>query len=290
MGLTQLRNLEQRLPMEYIKIKIGVIDTKLLLKKALIVIVLLSASVCHAQTWELGFTAGTAGYMGDLNQRNPVKPSGLVLGGFLKRNINGYLSAKLQYTIGEIQGADSTSRYEQFRNRNLSFRTRLNEVSLIGEFNFMEYQPGNDKNFFTPFIYAGIGTVNYTPRAMYQGTLYDLRPLATEGQSKPYSSNAITLPYGVGVKYNISGKLNIIADIGYRNPNTDYLDDVSGYYAPKASFTDPVAAALSDRSSERVPNFTNAAGSQRGDLRKRDTYWFFGLTISYTFVTQNCYF
>ncbi|WP_158824834.1 DUF6089 family protein [Mucilaginibacter lacusdianchii] len=266
------------------------IGKKLLLIKFVLFVILSSASVCYAQTWELGVTAGAAGYMGDLNQRNVVKPSGFALGGFVKRNINGYLSAKVQYMLGQIQGADSTSKYEQFRNRNLSFVTRLQEVSLIGEFNFMEYQPENGKNIFTPFIYAGIGTVKYTPRAMYQGEMYDLRPLTTEGQSKPYKNTAFSIPYGVGIKYNFSGKLNLIADIGYRNPRTDYLDDVAGYYAPKAGVNNPVALALSDRSGERLPTNIGTAGTQRGDLRNRDTYWFFGLTISYTFVTQNCYF
>lgn len=252
-------------------------------------IVLLSFTA-RAQTWELGFNVGGAGYMGDLNQRNPVKVSGLAIGGFLKRNFNGYLSAKLQYTLGEIQGADSTSKFQEFRDRNLSFVTRLNEVSLIGEFNFFEYQPENNKSIFTPFIFAGVGTVNYHPRAMYQGTMYDLRPLATEGQAKSYSTTTLTIPYGVGIKYNFSGKLNLIADIGYRATRTDYLDDVSGYYAPASSFTDPLALTLADRSGERTGVYRGVPGTQRGDLRKRDTYLFIGLTISYTFVTQNCYF
>lgn len=244
----------------------------------------------QAQSWEVGFTIGGAGYMGDLNQRNPFKPSGIATGALLKRNFNGYFSAKVSYTYAQIQGADSTSRYEQFRNRNLSFVTPLHEVALTGEFNFLEYIPSISKSLFTPFIYAGIGTVNYNPTAMYQGQVYNLRELTTEGQSKPYSHTALTLPYGVGIKYNVSGKLNLVADIGYRNPRTDYLDDVSGMYADKTKFTDPVAAALSDRSGERLGTNIGVAGSQRGDLRKHDTYWFLGFTISYTFITEKCYY
>src|SRR6185312_6784600 len=92
-----------------------------------------------AQTWVLGAAAGGAGYMGDLNPNNPIKVSGFAFGGFIKRNFNGYVSAKLNYTYGIISAADSNSSSQQFRNRNLSFNTTLSEVSVIGEFNFMHY-------------------------------------------------------------------------------------------------------------------------------------------------------
>ncbi len=81
-----------------------------------------------------------------------------------------------------------------------------------------------------------------------------------------------------------------MADIGYRNPTTDYLDDVSGNYADKARFISPLAAALSDRSGEKTGIYTGAAGTQRGDGRKRDTYLFVNFTLSFTFVTANCYY
>ncbi|QJD94677.1 outer membrane beta-barrel protein [Mucilaginibacter robiniae] len=247
-------------------------------------------SKVQAQSWELGVTMGGAGYLGDLNQRNPLKVSGLATGAFLKRNFNGYFSAKASYMHAQIEGADSTSKYEQFRNRNLSFATPLNEVALTGEFNFLEYIPSISKNLFTPFIYAGVGAVKYNPQATYQGVVYDLRPLTTEGQSKPYRQTAVTLPFGVGIKYNVAGRLNLIADLGYRSARTDYIDDVSGLYADKSVFSNPVAAALSDRSGERLGYNIGAAGSQRGDLRKHDTYWFLGFTISYTFITEKCYY
>lgn len=244
----------------------------------------------HAQTWEVGGFAGGAAYMGDLNQNNPLKVSGIALGAFVKRNFNGYLSAKLNYTFGQISGADSTSSNPQFVRRNLSFRTQLNELSLIGEFNFMKYIPEAGENKYTPFIYLGLGVVNYNPQANYQGHIYDLRPLTTEGQSKPYSKQVPTFPYGVGFKYNFSGKWNIIADIGYRHPNTDYLDDVSGNYPVKSKLPNDLSRALSDRSGENTGIYIGSPGTQRGDLRPKDTYMFVGFSISYTFVTSKCYY
>ena len=259
-------------------------------KFLIVIIFLLIAGGAHAQSWEVGGFAGGAGYMGDLNPNNPLKVSGVAAGGFLKRNFNGYLSAKLAYTYGTIAGADSTSSDPQRRARNLSFMTQLSEVSMVAEFNFMKYIPSVSQSVYTPFIYVGIGYAGYKPQANYNGQTYDLRPLETEGQSKPYSNNAISIPYGAGIKYNFGGAWNLIADIGYRNPNTDYLDDVSGLYPDKTKMTNPIAAALSDRSGEKTGVYLGTTGTQRGDFRSRDTYWFVGISISYTFITQKCYY
>ncbi|MGZ3925390.1 MAG: DUF6089 family protein, partial [Mucilaginibacter sp.] len=113
----------------------------------------------QAQTWELGGFAGGSAYMGDLNPNNPVKVSGIALGAFAKRNFDGYWSAKLNYTFGQISAADNTSSSAQFRQRNLSFTTQLSELSVIGEFNFMKYIPEAGENKYTPFIYLGVGVV-----------------------------------------------------------------------------------------------------------------------------------
>jgi hypothetical protein len=256
-------------------------------KSLLIVLLLFISFNLQAQTWEIGGSIGGSGYMGDLNPNNPLKISGIAAGGFVKRNFDRYLALKLNYTYGDIQGNDANSSNQQFRDRNLNFYTGLSEVALIGEFNFMEYLPNVSNNRYTPFIYLGIGTVRYNPQADYQGQRYDLRPLTTEGEAKPYSNSAISIPYGVGIKYNVSGKWNLIADLGYRQPNTDYLDDVSGTYPNPAKLPSDLARALSDRS---AANANTLIGTQRGDGRGRDTYLFLQFTVSYTFVTQNCYF
>jgi alpha/beta superfamily hydrolase len=75
-----------------------------------IFLVFISVSL-KAQTWEVGAAAGGAGYMGDLNPNNPVKVSGYAFGGFVKRNFNGYLSARLNATIAPqtvIQAASNS--------------------------------------------------------------------------------------------------------------------------------------------------------------------------------------
>ena len=244
----------------------------------------------RAQTWEIGGNVGAAGYMGDLNPGNPLQISGPALGVFGAKNFDGYWSLKLKYTFGIIADADKNSSDPQFRARNLSFRTTLNEGALLGEFNFFKYVPEVGQNKFTPFIYLGFGALGYNPQAEYQGHYYDLRPLKTEAESKPYPGLAFSIPYGAGIKYNFAGKWNFIADIGYRNPNTDYLDDVAGVYPNKSKLSSPLAQALSDRSGELTGVYIGTPGTQRGDGRTHDTYMFINLGISFTFVSTKCYY
>lgn len=258
-------------------------------KILLFVFLLLFSYHLQAQTWEIGGSLGGAGYIGDLNINNPVKVSGISGGLFVKRNFDGYLSARLTFSYGKFGAADSTSSSQQFRDRNLSFTDGVKEISAIGEFNFLKYIPDAGPNKFTPFIYAGIGLTSYAPRTIYNGASVDLRELKTEGQPKPYGGHTAVIPYGVGIKYNIAGKFNLAADIGYRYTFTDYLDDVSSVYADKSKLNG-IARALSDRSGERTGTYIGSVGTQRGDFKPRDTYFLVGFSISYTFVTQRCYY
>ncbi|MEO6149496.1 MAG: DUF6089 family protein [Mucilaginibacter sp.] len=261
--------------------------------KFLLAVFLVFASVAsYAQTWEIGLSGGGAGYMGDLNQHNPLQLSGGSFGGFVKRNLNGYLSIKGALTYGRIGAADSNSNSRQFRDRNLSFFNKIKEASLIGEFNFMHYIPDAGRNKWTPFIYAGVGVAAYAPRTIYRDNVYGLRQLRTEGQAKgkEYAETLIAIPYGAGIKYNIGGKFTLIADLGYRYTTTDYLDDVSGLYADPSLLPTPLSVILADRSGEKTGDYIGTPGTQRGDLRKHDQYLFLNLSISFTFVTERCYY
>ncbi|OOQ61166.1 type IX secretion system protein PorG [Mucilaginibacter pedocola] len=240
-------------------------------------------------TWEIGGSAGGAGYIGDLNP-SPFKPSGGSGAIFIKRNFNGYLSARANYQWGKIAGADSTSSSEQLRNRNLSFTDKLSELSLMAEFNFMKYIPDAGKNKYTPYIFLGIGSTSFSPRTIYQGNEIELRELRTEGQTSAYKTNTLVIPYGAGIKYNIGGKWTMGAEVGYRYTRTDYLDDVSGLYAYPGTLPNATSLALADRSGERTGTYIGRPGTQRGDLRSKDIYAFFGFTLSYTFVTEKCYY
>ncbi len=245
-------------------------------------------SAVHAQRAELGIDAGGAGYMGDLNVTNPLKISGLSAGVFGKINFDAYWGLGLYYTYGGIKANDLHSSNADFRNRGLNFSTNLHEIAILTEFNFFDIYSPIAKKKFSPFVFAGIGGFIFNPKAEYSGWgKFPLRPYATEGPNNVYKNYALTIPYGAGVKYRWSENLTFFSKIGYRTALTDYIDDVSkNYYNPPTPVSPPPYYPPFDPSMD--PS-VGTPGTQRGDFRKRDTYMFVSIGISYTFVSQKCF-
>ncbi|WP_199117042.1 DUF6089 family protein [Pedobacter sp. ASV28] len=248
----------------------------------------------RAQVWEVGAQVGGAGYIGDLNPDHPLKISGLAASLFVKANLDPNWAIGFHYNFGKIKADDAKSTYPQFRDRNLNFYSNLNEFTFMVDFNFLDYFAGGGFKRFSPYLYTGIGTVIFNPKTKYMGKEYELALYTTEGQEKSYKTYALVIPYGAGVKYNFSEKWSLLGNIGYRNAYTDYLDDVSGSYPDPADFANngsvgQIQKALSDRSGEKTGVYIGAKDTQRGDFRKRDTYMFVGIGITYTFVSQKCF-
>lgn len=245
-----------------------------------------------SQTWELGISAGGMGYQGDLNQHKFYKLNNLALGGSIKRNFDGFWSLKLAILNGKVSANDADSDFAQERERNLNFYSGITEGSLLVEFNFFDYGLNFGQSRITPFIFTGLSVFGFNPKTDYRGETYELRLFNTEGQptGEAYKTISTSIPLGAGVKYRINEKLNLAAEFGFRKANTDYLDDVSQRY-PNLAYGS-TRAALADRSIGQNklgnPATPDAKGIQRGDFRKKDTYLFAGITLSYTFVRQNC--
>lgn len=260
-------------------------------------LICLFGSGVYAQTPEVGVIAGGAGYMGDLNQDNPLKISGLSAGAFVKLNLDPYWNIGLHYTYARIKGNDSLSNNAQFRERNLRFFTPISEVSIQGEFNFFDYFAGGGRRSFSPYIFTGISGFFFNPKTKINNNsnVVSLAYYRTEGQADAYKQYGISIPYGVGAKIRFRENWSLFGQVGYRTAFTDYLDDVSGYYPDPETPTWPVDTnlpirqLLSDRSGETTGVYIGAKHTQRGDLRKRDTYMFAGIGISFTFVSQKCY-
>jgi len=260
-------------------------------KGILTTVVLLSLLLraATAQTMEAGFNAGAAGYMGDLNQKNPADFSGIAIGAFIKSNLDAYWAVGLHYNYGKIKDNDANSSNADFRRRNINFSTPLHELSLQVDFNFLNYFAGGGDKHFTPYIFTGIGGVLFNPRATYQGQEYKLRYYRTEQVA--YRNYAISIPYGVGMKFRIAEKWGMFTQLGYRTAYTDHLDDVADKYPGKdvyvkggADYPEPV-----NLSNPSVPFQPVIPGSQRGDYNKKDTYLFFHIGVSYTFLSDRCF-
>ncbi len=260
----------------------------------------------YSQSGEFGVTFGGAHYFGDLNNRaafNRPKPAA---GIFFRKQFNNYISARLTAHFAQVGYSDVYSKNEYQRLRNLSFNSNIYEVALLGDFNFFKFTPDDPAHSFTPYVTLGVGVFNFDPYAYYNGRKIFLRPLGTEGQNlpstgkKPYSTTALCIPFGVGIKYNLTQKINISFEITHRFTRTDYLDDVSSVYVDDSLFpsgppdtngnpTRSDVQLLADRSYE-INNGKNyfSAGQQRGFSKQKDQYTIAEIGVSFNISTYHC--
>lgn len=252
------------------------------MKKTLCFLLALCGSLALSaqKTNEIGLFFGGSYYIGDLNPTGHLNSLTRPAAGLVYRHNTGpRVSFAGSALFGSVQGIDArTSSYEQ-QQRNLSFRSRIYELAARTEFNFIEYQIGDEKHQFTPFMFLGIAVFNFNPKASYGNQWVALQPLKTEGQSKPYMRTQISIPFGAGFKINLAHRVGLVIEWGMRKTFTDYLDDVSTVYADPATLSanGPAAVALADRSLTPQDN----VGRQRGNPRTKDWYCFTGLTLSF---------
>lgn len=260
-------------------------------KRLILACVFLAFSIsAYAQRAELGLNIGASGYIGDLNQYNLLNVSGQNIGFFGRINFDPHFGLGLHYNYGKIAADDSKSSNQAFRDRNLNFTTTLNELAIIGNFNFFDLYSVRKKGKLSPFIFAGIGGLVFNPGANYVGITYSLRDKRTEGVT--YKKYTLVIPYGAGLKYKMTDNLSLFAQIGYRMPlfkEADYLDDVSGVYVDTSNPTNPGIPTYKPPYNPSNVYGVGATGTQRGDSRKRDTYLFVNIGISYTFVSPKCF-
>ncbi len=258
--------------------------------KSFIIIALIIASLpfaAKAQYLEAGFNGGGSNFIGDVGPYRIDLPRGYHGGLLLRYNFNRYWSIRFQGNYGLIAADDANSGLDERKERNLSFRSEIWEVYSAAEFNFFEFEPGTKMNH-TPYINAGFGVFTFNPQARYNGSWYDLRPLRTEGQgtsvgaSAPYATASSYFVFSLGYKWSLGRYSAFALESSFRSTYTDYLDDVSGYYADPQILVEEVSelsATLADRSLSQ----SNKENLLRGNPSTNDWYIFTGFTLSFKF-------
>jgi Domain of unknown function (DUF6089) len=260
----------------------------------------LKAQNAVVQEGEFGFGIGAAQYFGDLNTRawlNTPKIAGTI---FFRKNMGNYIAIRIGASFAQLGYSDQyNTRNAYMYSRNLSFNTKVWELTLQGDFNFFRFMPGEPEYSFTPYITFGAGVFSYDPYAYLRGEKIFLRPLGTEGQNagyqgrKPYSSMAICIPFGGGIKYAFNDRINIAFEVLHRFTNTDYLDDVSKTYVDPAIFplnpdgSTSNAQLLSDRSYE-IGEPIGIPGRQRGNSKQKDQFVTAMIHLTFNLQSYKC--
>lgn len=261
----------------------------------------LKAQESIVQEGEFGIGLGASHYFGDLNTRASLNRPKMAATVFFRKNLGNYIAVRLGASFAQIGYSDKYNDFnKQMFSRNLSFNSKVWELSLQGDFNFFRFMPGEPDYSFTPYITLGAGIFTYDPYAYLRDEKILLRPLNTEGQGstlypdrKPYSSMAISIPFGGGVKYAFNERINIGFEVLYRFTNTDYLDDVSTTYVDPSVFppnpdgSTSNALLLSDRSYE-LGTPIGIPGRQRGNSKQKDHFVTAMFHVTFNLQSYKC--
>ena len=245
-------------------------------------IIMLFTTTISAQTLEVGGFVGTSYYLGELNPGLPFNQTQLAYGGLIRYNINSRWAVKFSYNRGKLQGSDATG--GSVVNRDLDFKSQINDFSLVAEFNFWEYFTGSKKNYFAPYIFGGVSYFTFNSTSIGGA---DLHAAGTEGQNvgfegrSPYNKYSFAVPFGFGFKYSVTDRLGIAIEWGMRKTFTDYIDDISTTYYFDAASPPPEISRENQLLSD--PTMSHDANVQRGDDKTNDWYNFTGVTVTYKF-------
>jgi hypothetical protein len=201
----------------------------------------------NAQKLEIGAGGGVALYKGDLSPALDPTFSRPAANIFLRHTPKRAVTLKYSFMLGKIH-ADDSRVTDQFANRrNQFFNARLTELSATAEYNFLDYRSEQSRKPWSPYLFGGIAVFKFDPVENY-------RP--------DYQLTQIALPFGIGIKYVLTGQWNLGLEFGARKTFTDNLDGVSSL------------------------NTTNKFAN--GNPYNNDLYTYTSLSISYTFYSVKC--
>lgn len=179
---------------------------------------------------ELGVALGGSYYLGEIN-KIPFVGTRPAVGVLYRHTFDTRLAITGNFTYGRLAGNAKPNSYYQY-DGDKSFNSSFYELSAVGEFNFIPFLPGKKKYVYTPYIFAGVSEIYYK-RDNY---LYKF---------------IFSIPFGVGVKYNINTKFIFGAFIGMRKTFFDYMDykprnnDKQVYYAGNKDWYSVFGVSLS---------------------------------------------
>lgn len=253
-------------------------------------------SCYHARSQKLfaDFFLGAANYNGDLGgPQIPPIHSHPAFGLGLYYEINNRMGLKADLNYGKISGSDKYGGTN--KDRNLSFTSTITEFAFTFQyilFDLYDYKV-------SPYFFIGVSKFAFNPYTKdTKGNIVYLTELNTEGQGfyqdrKEYKTKQTAIPFGGGLMWAINDNKRISLFMGIRKTSTDYLDDVSTTYIDYnilSSKRGTTATGIAYRGDE----LTNGApypadGTQRGNAKNKDWYYFTGASLSLRLVPPHSY-
>lgn len=265
------------------------INTSLAKTFFLLFIFTLFSLAIQAQSTEIVFFGGLTNYVGDLQQKVFSSPSAKgVVGINVKQPLNNHFWIRAGASVGNLYASDANNE-PTLQLRNFSFESKVTDGYVAAEYRLFT----EEKSAVTPYAFLGIGVFHFDPFVRYgdKNEKVYLQPLGTEGQGLPeypgkemYKLTQLMVPIGGGILWHVNDKWQVGIEFRNNFTFTDYIDDVSTTYADQAFLSrdrGPVAVELAWRRDEIDGRPYPNAGSQRGNSKIDDWYYYLGFQAGF---------
>lgn len=256
---------------------------------------------------DLGGGNGEGGHFMSFRDIDPNYLKAALMGQYRYR-LGDRLAARFSLLYTNVGADDAEAGREVRRLRNLNFKSVIIEGALGLEYNFLREKEiprySNSVNFWkkwSGYFTVNFGMFHFNPKGRYEGEWYELQPLCTEGQGSgveykvgsgrssyvvtandPYKRMSVSVPIGIGFRYQLDRQMSIGFELLQHFTTTDYIDDCSTYYFNYESegITPPseMTTIFADR---RIGSHKTVTGQQRGNSGYNDTFFTAMITIQY---------
>jgi opacity protein-like surface antigen len=161
------------------------------------------------ETADFGLFLGGGTPFGDYTKTNRLQSVDLNYGGFYRYNFNSRISVRLNALFGNIKGSGEINSIVV-----PPFRTNVTELSSLLEINYLDFLLGTDNRRFSPYVFAGVGLAYYS------------YSLGTERIAVATPS----LPMGLGVKFALTKRWGVGAEVSMHKLFDDWLDNINDPY------------------------------------------------------------
>jgi hypothetical protein len=224
---------------------------------------------------EIGVFGGRSGYIGDLVPN--ILSSYYMYGLYYKKQYNDYAGVRFNYEKIQLGSHDTLSTNIYEKRRGMRFSRDFHDISLLGEFYFTRFLPGNKGYRFTPYLGFGIGYMLPTSDGIKQIVYSSVTPLFVDSSSMPEvkkTKGFVNFPFQFGFKYNLSQRWNFFAEGMYRLVNSDELD-----------FLADGALVVQTQKYASVPDGAIAISNNfQGSKSEKDQFFTIKVGISYNLI------
>lgn len=222
----------------------------------IIIFSILNIQFSTSQIYEVGIFAGGSNLIGDVGATNYILPNQMAFGGILKWNRSPRHSWRVSVIYSSFQALDRKSDDPRRIKRDYSYENKgVLELSAGLEFTFWEFNLHFEEQISTPYLYTGVTALNHNNYSFRNNSQFD------EGTK----SWAYGIPMVLGFKSTLTDQIIVALEVGVRY-----------------TFSDEIDGSVPDD-----PNNIETYGF--GNLNNNDWYTFAGITLTYTFGRNSCY-